>query len=349
MKIIKSDFGKMPDGRCAHLYTLENEGGLKAVISDLGGSIVNLFAPDRDGAAEDVVLGFRDFDGYLNNPCYFGALIGRNTNRIRDGRIEISGQVYELEKNNGRCNLHSGKGCIAYRLFEAKTSEERDSVALTLSIAVEDFSDGFPGNLDIQVIYTIDKENSLRIEYQAVSDKDTIINLTNHSYFNLAGHANGPIYEQILRLDSDYYSPNNSEVLPTGELLSVEGTPFDFRSGKTFGSDIRSDYTQIKMFSGYDHNFALNGRGWRIVGEASDPASGRVMEIWTDQPGVQLYTTNVFVAQFALKGDANYASHQAFCLETQTFPGAAELPWLTSPIYKAGQEYRTSTAFKFKR
>jgi len=345
MKISTANWGKLSDGTAVNLYTMENDNGVKAVISDLGGDIVNLFVPDKNGNMGDIVLGYNDFETYKKNPNFFGAIVGRNANRVSNAEVEIAGKVYNLDKNDDEHNLHSGSGNLTFKVFNAKLSEENGDGILTLEYTQKDMADGFPGNLDVKITYTLTKDNALVIDYYAVSDKDTMINMTNHSYFNLAGHASGNIDEQIVEMNAEFYTPNNDACIPTGEILSVEGTPFDFRNGRAFGQDINSKDGQIGMFGGYDHNFVLTGYGYRKAATAVDPASGRTMEAWTDQPGMQIYTSNGM--DLAGKDGAAYKNHQGFCMETQTFPGADKMRWLASPYYKAGQEYKTRTAFKF--
>lgn len=346
VKIGKKVFGALPSGETASLYTLEN-GGISAAISDFGGVIVSLLVPDRVGKTADVVLGYEKLEAYLTNPGSFGALIGRNANRIANARVDLGGKVWELEKNDGENNLHSGKGRMAFRLFRAETGKKDGAPFLRLSCRVPHLGDGFPGNLDASVTYTLTADRALVMEYRAVSDMETVINLTNHSYFNLGGHDSGDIRGQVLQLEASFYTPNTEACIPTGEILSVEGTPFDFREGKPLGRGMDDDFGQIGLFGGYDHNFVLSGSGYRRIATARDPRSGRVMETWTDLPGVQLYTSNGMSVSGTPKGGAEYGNHQGFCLETQTFPDAVNMPWVRSPIYGAGQEYRSATAYRF--
>ena len=347
MKITTDRFGKLPDGGEVLLYTIENDHGMRVEISSFGGVVRSLYVPDREGQQADVVLGYASLEDYIKNPGYFGALVGRNSNRIKGSVLEMpDGMSYQLDRNDGDNNLHGGFSGLSFRLFEAEIRTFQNMTALLLRHKMEHNSDGFPGTLTVTVTYALTSDNTLMIDYRAISDADTIINLTNHSYFNLGGHDSGSIFDHELWLDASFYTPNTPACIPSGEIHSVEGTPFDFRTPKPIGQEINSTHEQIALFGGYDHNFALNGSGYRKIAAVNHAASGRVMHAYTDLPGVQLYTSNKLVRN-GCKNGANYGPHQAFCLETQTFPNALQMPWLVSPLYKKGEEYASTTAYQF--
>lgn len=348
MKITVQNYGKMPDGKQALLYTLENNNNMRVDITNLGGVITNIYVPDKKGQLADVVLGHKSFEDYIKNPGYQGALVGRNSNRIKGSKFSIGNRLYALEKNDGENNLHGGSNGLSFRLFSGEVRTVANLPALLLSCVMEDMSDGFPGRLNVNVAYALTDDNALMIDYRAVCDQDSVINLTNHAYFNLAGHDSGTIGGHILQIDADYFLPNEKDGVPNGEILSVTGTPFDFRTPKAIGKDIGDSHAQIQMFGGYDHNFVLGGGyDYRKVATVSEPTSGRAMSVFTDLPGIQLYTSNMLDANLTYKDGAKYANHQAFCLETQLFPNAINMPWLASPIYHAGEEYITTTTYQF--
>ena len=347
MKADQKAFGIMPSGEKAFAYTLENEAGMQVVITNLGGTILKICVPDKKGTMRDVVLGHNSFEDYLTNPYFLGALIGRNSNRIANATIKIDGTIYQLDKNDGNHNLHGGPKGLHTRLMNGRLSTDAGHPSLILSIMIADMDDGLPGNLNIEVKYTLQNDNTLLIEYFAVSDKTTIINLTNHAYFNVAGHDSGSAYDQVLTLDSTFYTPNTADCLPTGEIMHVAGTPFDFREGKSLREGIYSDDAQIEQFGGYDHNLLLNGEGFRKVGSAIDTDTGHFMEFFTTLPGVQLFTYNGVPEGTKGKGGIDYNSYQGYCLESQLVPDAANRPWLRSPIYQANQPFIEKTAYKF--
>lgn len=346
MKISVQPYGDLPYGGQALCYVLENNKGMRAEITNFGGVVLRLFVPDREGKADDVVLGHPALEDYLQNPGYFGALVGRNSNRIAGAEVEIAGKAYSLEKNNGDNNLHSGSGGLSFRLMNAEARAVGNQPILMLTHTMEDLSDGFPGNIAITVAYALTDDNCLMIDYLAMSDKDTVINLTNHTYFNLAGHDSGPVYDHLLQLSAPYYNPGNSECFPTGEIRSVAGSPFDFRKEKPLGEGVLADCEQVKQYGGIDHNLILDGTGYRHVGRVTEPVSGRVMEMLTNLPAVQLYTGNG-IGDRPGKDGASYHNHSGFCLETQFVPNAVHMPWLMSPIFRAGEEYVTTTAYRF--
>ena len=345
MPIIKNYFGQTPAGEKVYAYLLTGGGGLSAEIITYGGILKNLYVLDRNGVKTDVVLGRAALSDYLNNDGYLGALIGRHANRISGSAFELNGTVYKVGANEGKNSLHGGVCGFDKKVWSADAIDG-DEPSLKLSIISPDGEEGFPGTLSVTVTYTVTSDNALKISYKAVSDKDTVVNLTNHAYFNLAGHDSGTVDNQILQINSSFYTPNDNECMPTGEVLSVTGTPFDFRAPKPIGQDINSDFEQIKMFGGYDHNFALAGRGYRLGASAMCEENGICMEMYTDKSAVQLYTSNG-LKEGVYKDGAKYGVHCGFCLETQYFPNAMAHSHYPSPILRKGEEYRFTTAYKF--
>ncbi|WP_455718055.1 aldose epimerase family protein, partial [Anaerosporobacter sp.] len=258
MSIKKDVFGKTQDGGKAHLYTLKNKAGMTAVFSDYGATIVKLLVPDAKGKLEDVVLGYDNLEQYMKNSPGFGSFIGRHANRIGNASFAINGKTYELEKNDGNNNLHSGSKSFNKFIYDAEYYEDVDSSTIEFSRLSPDMEQGFPGNLDVTVTYTLTDDNELVIEYLAVSDKDTVVNFTNHSYFNLSGHASGSALNHKVWINANQFTPTDDNLIPTGEIADVEGTPMDFRTAKTIGRDIDADYKPLKQGNGYDHNYVLN-------------------------------------------------------------------------------------------
>ena len=345
----KSSFGKTPDGEAVDLYTLTNKNGAEVEITNYGGSVVSLRVPDRDGKLGDVVLGFDSVDGYVNNTSYIGALIGRYGNRIGHAQFKLDGKTYTLAKNNGENTLHGGTKGFNKAVWTAKGIPAKDGQALELTYLSKDGEEGFPGSLHVRVIYTLTDSNALRIEYFATTDKDTVVNLTNHSYFNLAGPGSGDILSHVLMINSDKFTPVDSGLIPTGELRDVAGTPFDFRKPTAIGARINSDGEQVKLGGGYDHNFVLNrkaGDAISLAARVTEPKTGRVMEVWTTEPGVQCYTGNFLDGSLHGKG-VSYTKRSAFCLETQHFPDSPNKPEFPSTELKPGERYHTTTIYKF--
>ena len=294
----------------------------------------------------DVVLGRNSFEEYLNNEGYFGALIGRNSNRIENSEFELNGKVYNLFANDGRNNLHGGKVGFDKKIWDAIIVDEEEP-SLVLSAISPDGEEGFPGTVNIQVTYTLTNDNCLKIHYVGESDADTVLNMTNHTYFNLNGHSSGVIDGHTLWLDSDFYTPNSEECIPTGEVLSVKNTPFDFLSEDILNERLKSEYEQIKKFGGFDHNFVLNGRGYRKVGKCTGDKTGIVMEIYTDQSGMQVYSGNMIEENRVCKDGVTYGKHYGICFETQSFPNSMKLTHFPNAILKKGEKYDTVTSYKF--
>lgn len=345
MAITTRDFGRTPDGADVKLYTIENSNGFAAGVTDLGAILVELFVPDRDGKLEDVVLGFDNVEGYLTNKSFFGATVGPSANRIDNACFTIDGTTYHLAANDGTNNLHSDKEKGYHkRMWAAET--KADSVIFTLEDP--DGSMGFPGNKKVKVTYTVTQDDALKIEYDVTSDKKTLINMTNHSYFNLAGHGSGSIEGHRISINASYYTPVFERLIPTGELAPVEGTPFDLREMRTVGDKIDADDIQIRYGQGYDHNFAIDG--WdatiRRAARVEELTTGRAMEVFTDQPGIQFYAGNGIIPQAGKRG-ASYAQRSGLCLETQCFPDAVDQPEFQDVIYGPQRPYKTTTIYRF--
>jgi len=348
----KQPFGKTADGQPVDLYTLTNKAGMQATITNFGGIVVSLTAPDRNGKLDDVVLGYDQLDGYLTNKAFFGALIGRYGNRIAHGEFKLGGTTYNVPKNDGQNSLHGGNAGFNKRLWTAKDVSGPHGQALELTYLSKDGEEGYPGNLSVKVVYTLTDSNELKIDYSATTDKETVLNLTNHSYFNLAGQGNGDILEHQLTLVADRFTPVDATLIPTGELRPVKGAPFDFTKPMAIGSRIHQDDEQLKFGKGYDHNWVLNSggkSGVTLAAEAYDPKSGRVLQILTDQPGIQFYTGNFLDGSIAGKGGKVYNHRSAFCLETQHFPDSPNHPSFPTTTLKPGQHYHTVTIFKFSK
>ena len=346
----KSSFGKTPDGEPVDLYTLTNKNGVEAAITTFGGSVVSLKVPDRSGKLGDVVLGFDSVDGYANNTSYIGALIGRYGNRIGHAQFKLEGKTYTLAKNNGENTLHGGIKGFNKAVWTAKEVSAKDGQALELTYLSKDGEEGFPGNLYVRVIYTLTDSNALKMDYSATTDKDTVLNLTNHSYFNLAGPGSEEVLSHVLMIEADKFTPVDSGLIPTGELRDVAGTPFDFRKPTAMGARINADDEQIKLGGGYDHNFVLRrklGDPISLAARVVEPTTGRVVEVWTTEPGVQFYTGNFLDGSLKGKGGISYTKRSAFCLETQHFPDSPNKPKFPSTELKPGERYDTTTIYKF--
>lgn len=341
----KQSFGTLSDGTEASLYTIANSKGMEVAVSDYGANVVSVFVKDKDGNKRDVILGFDDAAGYEASGSYFGATVGRNCNRISDARIVIDGVEYELEKNDRGNNLHSGSKGLSRVMWSVK---EQLSNKITLSYYSPDLEEGYPGNATIEVTFEVTENNDFAIHYYAVSDKKTIFNMTSHCYFNLNGHTSGTVFDQELMIKAYGYTPVKSELsIPTGEILELEGTPFDFRKPKPIGRDIHADHVQIGYSNGYDHNYAIAKEtdGMETVACAYAKESGIQMEVITDAIAIQLYTANGMTE--VGKGKNTYPNYGAFCLETQYFPNAINEPNFVTPLFDAGEPYKSSTMYHF--
>lgn len=345
MGIATKSFGNTPDGKAATLYSIKNDNGVIAEVTDFGAILVNLLVPDKNGKVDDIVLGHDRIEGYYTNGDFFGATIGPSANRIDNASFEIDGVRYQLAANDGTNNLHSddNKG-YHKRLWNAETTE--NSVVFSLEDA--DGSMGFPGNKKVQVTYTLTNDNELKIEYNATSDKKTLINMTNHTYFNLAGHDSGNIEAHKLQINAFHYTPIFERLIPTGDLVPVVGTPFDFRQMKTVGKEINAEDQQLKYGQGYDHNFVIEGYNGSIqkVAEVEEPVTGRRMEVFTDQPGIQFYSGSCVKPQIG-KAGASYGKRSGLCLETQAFPDSVNQEQFPDVIYGPDRAYKTTTIYKF--
>jgi aldose 1-epimerase len=341
--VTKIAWGKTHEGESTDLYTLANARGAEARITNYGGIVVSLKMPDRNGAMTNVVAGLDDLESYLTPAPFFGAIIGRYGNRIAGGRFSLNGMQYVLAKNNGENHLHGGVRGFDKRLWTAKPLS---SQSLELTYLSKDGEEGYPGNLSVTVIYTLTDNNELRVEYAATTDKDTVVNLTHHSYFNLAGE--GDILDHQVSINADRFLPVDAGMIPTGELRSVEGTPFDFRAARAIGERIDQEDEQLKRGQGYDHNWVLkrSGSGLESAATVIEPKSGRVMDVLTSEPGIQFYTGNFLDG--TLKGQGKtYTRRSAFCLETQHYPDSPNQPGFPSTILKSGENYRSTTVYRF--
>ena len=348
MSITEDAFGTTEDGTPILLYTLTNQSGLEARIMNYGGIVVALQVPDRDGKSADVTLGFDTFEPYLREHPYFGALIGRYGNRIANGTFDLDGTTYTLAKNNGPNHLHGGVRGFDKVVWQARPEASDGTPRLVLRYRSRDGEEGYPGNLDVAVVYTLGDENRLQIDYTATTDQATVVNLTNHTYFNLA--MDGTIYGHELQLFAGEFLPIDPTSIPTGEQQPVAGTPMDFRRPAPIGARIHDDDEQLRHASGgYDHTWVLNVAGGSLAHAAQvfEPASGRVMDVWTTQPGVQFYSGNMLDGSLRGKGGRVYAKHTGFCLETQHFPDSPNQPQFPSTVLRPGETYRHTTIYQF--
>jgi aldose 1-epimerase len=347
MNITKHPYGKTADGSAVDLYTLTNDHGMTAKITNYGGIITSLLAPDRTGVLGDVVLGHETLEGYLTRNPFFGCLVGRFGNRIARGRFTLDGVEYSLTLNDGPNALHGGLKGFDKVVWQATGVLGAYGPGLVLRYHSTDGEEGYPGNLHVVVIYTLTGANELRIDYSATTDKPTVVNLTNHTYFNLAGQ--GDVLGHEMQLFADRFTPVDSTLIPTGELRSVDGSPLDFRTPSSIGARIEADDVQIKLGGGYDHNYVVNGLAGtlRPAAKVYEPVSGRVLTVSTIEPGVQLYSGNFLDGTITGKSGAVYAKRSGFCLETQHFPDSPNQPNFPSTVLRPGETYRSTTVFKF--
>lgn len=347
MSIQKSDFGKTNDGQAVDLYTLTNGKGMVAKVMTYGAIVTELHAPDRQGNDADVVLGFDNLKQYVDGHPFFGAIAGRYANRIAKGKFTLNGKDYELAVNNGPNSLHGGKVGFDKKVWKAESMKSADGPAVALTYVSPDGEEGYPGTLTTRVTYTLTNDNALRIDYRATTDKPTIVNLTNHSYWNLHGSGSGKdILDHVLQLNADAYTPVDDTLIPTGEIKPVKGSIFDFTTAKPIGRDI--DKTPGNP-NGYDHNYVINGKPGelRMAAKVTDPDTGRQMEVWTTQPGVQLYTGNFLDGKLTGIGGKAYVTHYALCLETQHYPDSIHQPKFPSVVLNPGQTFTSTTVYKF--
>jgi aldose 1-epimerase len=344
----KTAFGKTPDGQNIDLYTLTNKSGLQVAITNFGGIVVRIKVADRNGKSEDVVLGYDSLDGYVSDKAYFGAIVGRYANRIAQGKFTFDGKTYTLARNNGENSLHGGIKGFNKAVWKAQEVHAKDGPSVELTYLSKDGEEGYPGNLSVKVVYTLTDHNELKIDYNATTDKKTVLNLTNHSYFNL-NPSGSDILQHVLMIQADKFTPVDAGLIPTGELRSVAGTPFDFREPTAIGARIDQDDEQLKLGKGYDHNFVLikKGNGVELAARVVEPTTGRVLEVFTDQPGVQFYSGNFLDGTIRGKGGKVYQRRSALCLETQHFPDSPNHAEFSTTELKPGEKYHTTTIYKF--
>lgn len=345
--LVKSDFQTVIDGDSTNLYVLNNSNGVEVAITNYGGRIVSVMVPDKDGVFKDLVLGFDNIDDYTATDNNFGATIGRYGNRIAHGKINIDGVEYELPQNNFGHSLHGGPEGFDKKVFIAT---QPDNKSLILTYLSEDGEAGYPGNLDVKVTMTLTDNNAIDIRYEALTDKKTVVNLTNHSYFNLSGDANNNVLDNILMINADSFTPVDDTFMTTGEILTVEGTPMDFRTPTSIGDRIDNyEYDQLKFGDGYDHNWVLNTKGdiSQVAASVYSPASGIQLEVYTDEPGVQVYTGNFLAGTDTGKYGAVYGKRNAICLETQKYPDTPNKPDWPSAFLMPGDTYTSRCIYKF--
>jgi aldose 1-epimerase len=344
-EVTKTEFGRTKDGTPVELFTLTNGNGVTAKVMTYGAILTELDVPDKHGKTADVVLGFDNLKGYLDDHPFFGATVGRYANRIGGGKFTLDGKEYKLAVNNGPNSLHGGEKGFDKVVWQAQIVPASDGVAVKFSHTSPDGDEGYPGELKASVTYTLTNKNELKLDYTATTSKATPVNLTNHSYFNLSG-TNSPILGHELTLNADRFTPTDETLIPTGELKAVKGTPLDFTRPMTIGARVKD---MPAFIGGYDHNYVVNGGGntLELAARVKDPASGRVLEMYTTEPGVQLYTSNFMDGKLRGKGGVYYQKHQAFCLEAQHFPDTPNKSQFPSAILKPGETYKQTTVYKF--
>lgn len=342
--IEEQNFDKVINGKQIKLFTLRNSKGMVCQITNYGGRIVNLWVPDKDGDYEDVVLGYETIDEYVEKGRYYGALIGRYGNRIDAGKFKLDSMEYVLATNNGANHLHGGNIGYNHVVWDARPISDSELVLSYLSV---DGEEGYPGNLNIKVTYILTEDNSLKINYSATTDKATPVNLTSHSFFNLHGAGKGSINDHILQINASNFTPVVEGLIPTGEIAPVKNTPFDFTVATAIGARIDQESEQFVFGLGYDHNFVLDGTGLRVAAKVEEPTSGRVMEVLTDEPGLQFYGGNFLNGEDIGKGNLFYKYREAFCLETQHFPDSPNHSNFPSTILKPGETYASTCIYKF--
>lgn len=348
MDIDVDTFGVAPDGQQIRLYTLRNANGLEARIMNYGAIVVSLEVPDRKGELDDIVLGYDNLQSYIENSPYFGAIVGRYGNRIGKGRFKLDGLEYALATNNNENHLHGGYKGFDKAVWSDESLWQPDGVGVKLTYLSKDGEEGYPGNLKATVAYILTNDNELKIEYEAATDKATPVNLTHHGYFNLTG-AERDILGHVLLLNADRFTPVDAGLIPTGELTPVKGTPMDFTKPTPIGARIDSEYEQLKAGGGYDHNWVLNKDGKRmtLAAKVYEPTTGRLMEVWTTEPGIQFYAGNFLDGTITGKEGKVYQHRWGFCLETQHYPDSPNQPDFPSTILRPGQKYETTTVYRF--
>jgi aldose 1-epimerase len=347
-RIERKPFGRTPAGEAVELFTFAREGAPTVAITNLGGHIVEVLAPDRAGRVADVTLGYRDFAGYLADTNYFGCIVGRYANRIAKGRFTLDGKTYTLAVNNGPNSLHGGPTGFQTRVWTPKVVTGPDGDALELTYVSKDGEEGYPGTLTAKVVYSLRKDGGLAIDYTATTDAPTVVNLTNHAYFNLAGEGEGTILGHEMQIEADAFTPVDATLIPTGKIQPVEGTPFDFRKPVAIGARIDAPDDQLEAGGGYDHNFVLRGKTGelRLVARVREPKSGRVLEVLTTEPGIQFYSGNFLDGTVVGKSGKPYVRRGGFCLEAQHFPDSPNEPSFPSVVLRPGQTYRQTTVYR---
>jgi aldose 1-epimerase len=346
VKLTQHPFGRTPFGE-ATLYTIANDNGLEVSITNYGGAITSIIVPDRSGNPGDVVFGYETVEEYVTHPRFMGALIGRYANRIAQGKFSLNGVEYQLAQNNGSNHLHGGIKAFHKVLWSAEAEDLPNETALHLTYFSRDGEENYPGNLTVKVDYVVNHQNEMEIRYSATTNKDTIINLTNHSYFNLAG--GGFILDHELLINAGAFTPVSEDLIPTGEIRKVECTPMDFRTAQKIGARIEEPYDQLRFTGGYDHNFVLNDSETplKLAARVLDPKSGRVLEVLTTQPGLQFYSGNFLDGSMSGKGGIPYEKYSAMCLETQYFPDSPNHPNFPSTVLRAGEMFEELAVFRF--
>ena len=342
-------FGKAKNDHAVLLFELANKNGMRVEVMNYGSTVIKIIVPDKDGKSKDVVLCYDSLSDYLKDSVYFGCIVGRYGNRIANGCFTLNGVEYKLALNDGKNHIHGGKDGFNKKLWEVIESESVVIESITFAYNSLDGEEGYPGNLRLEVTYIVTEDNELKIEYRATTDKTTILNPTNHTYFNLSGSFEKSVLNHRLQMDAGQYTPIAPGSIPTGEIVDVAGTPMDFQKEKSLGKDIDKDFDQLKYGSGYDHNFVFNNFDGHVKHRATlyEPDSGRVMEMHTDQPGVQLYTGNLLDGVKNGKGGVTYQKRTGVCLETQHFPDSPNKENFPSVVIKPGEEYRQTTIYKF--
>ncbi len=346
----RAPYGTTQDGRAVDIYTMINDHGVRVRFLSYGGVITEIVVPDRTGRLDNIVLGLSNLHDYETRSAHFGSITGRFANRIAHAQFTLDGQTYHLIANNGTNTLHGGPNALDKQVWDVAQTQVQNGVAATLSYVSKDGDQGFPGTLTTHVTYTLTNDNALRIDYVATTDKDTVINFTNHSYFNLAGNGSGSVADQMLLVNAERYTPAGPDQIPTGEIAPVEGTPFDFRQMMPIGARLNSPFQQMVYAHGYDHNFVLNKPAGNAIGFAArgyDPRTGRVIDCLTTEPAVQVYTANGLNGSLVGSSGTTYRQTEAFTLETQHFPDSPNQPGFPSTILKPGQQFHSTTIYRF--
>jgi aldose 1-epimerase len=343
-------YGTTQRGQAVDIFTITNDHGLRVRFLSLGGTITEIEVPDRTGRPDNIVLGLKTLREYETLPGHFGSITGRYANRISGAQFTLAGQIYHLIPNNGSNTIHGGPDALDRRVWTVSPTQAPDGVAATLSYVSQDGDQNFPGTLTTHVTYMLTNDDALRIDYTATTDKNTVINFTNHSYFNLAGNGSGSVVDQLLLVNADHYTPSGPDLIPTGEISPVEGTPLDFRQMMPIGARLHSAFQQLVNARGYDHNFVLNrpeGDGITFAARAYDPRTGRIIDCFTNEPGVQVYTSNGMNGSVVGSSGTTYRQTEAFTLETQHFPDSPNRPNFPTTELKPGQNFHSTTVFRF--